>query len=454
MQSFQATGLWYLSSDPDRLIAGTLDFSREGGLRLRLSGTLSESSTLNNPDRYEAVYGVLESSPLGRFVLATGCLRVKYSMSMPGYSTEELAPTIAFVSSRPLETETIEARSAEIRLSGLDEWAHVGRGLEIKAEQREPLQFKYSQPDELIAGIDGSTCGLRFLASWSRTQSSFEFRQHAAWVLAFPIALNVDAVRARWLAPLQNMISWMSDRPSGVVDLSVGVGPSDEESGDVHVLYAPVYWGAEEKEQRGPHEMLVTLRDFETTFASVIEEWWTFHQRFRRFCDVFFSLQYAPPRFVEMRFAWLLRAIAAFASAQASEFSSTRPTASAVAEMLSTQLEDQHSRAEDLLPVAHELLLPTYLETLTNQYRDLAQALTGKSTAQFVDQILRLRSLMLWGSGSSSVSGQEIFWTGERLAMLLKVAIGTQLPSLRPKLGDCFARNARFVQLVQKAHTA
>lgn len=229
MQSFQASGLCYLPSDPDRLVAGTLEFSKENGLRLRLSGSLGEATGLHKTDQHGAVYGVLESSRLGRFVLATACLRVKYSISMPGYSTEELAPAIAFVSSRPFESEAIDARSVQVRLVGLDEWAQVGRGLELRAEPDQSLVFRYFQPAEHGAHVNGSTCDLRFLATW----------------------------------------------------------------------------------------------------------------------------------------------------------------------------------------------------------------------------VLRLRTHML-GGVSSSVSGQDVFWVGERLSMLLKIAIGSQLPSLRPKLRDCFARNPRFVHLIQK----
>jgi hypothetical protein len=445
MESFQASGLWYVPNSPDRLVAGTLDFSRTQGLRLRLSGVLNESISFNESHHYEAVFGLLESSPLGRFVLASNCLRVTYSMRMPGYATEELTPTIAFISAQPLENGGIEAREAEIRLLGLDEWARVGRGLDLKTQHDDSLLFSYSQPRDLILEIERTSCSLRFIASWLRSPSTFEFHQHAAWILSFPERLSVDSIRAIWLAPFQNMLSWMIDRPSGVIDLSLIVSDKTEEARSIHVLYSPIYWGAEE--ELSGHDMLVTLKDFEDSFESVVREWWDFSGRFRRFCEVFFSLQSSPPRFVEMRFAWLLRAASAFASAQDQKYSSHRFDTSIAAENLS-QYSSQ--RAEYLLSAAQELALPEHIESLVEQGFDLAQAIVGPSVSQFVERILRARSAVLAGSGPTSFSGQEILWTGEQLAMLMKIAIGNQLPSLVPRLRDCFTRNSAFLHLAQR----
>jgi hypothetical protein len=99
MQPFESSGFWYLPTNPSDHVAGTLRYTQEEGLRLSLTGSLSEPTGESKPQTYPLIFGAVQGNPYGDMITLARCWQTGQSISLPGFSSEEIH---AGVSKAPL----------------------------------------------------------------------------------------------------------------------------------------------------------------------------------------------------------------------------------------------------------------------------------------------------------------------------------------------------------------
>ena len=111
--------------------------------------------------------------------------------------------------------------------------------------------------------------------------------------------------------PLQNLMTFVSDRPQEVEEFSVQPSerPMDSRGPDIRVI-GPRVQPEDEGEADEPvrhFQMLLTLADVD--FADFIGKWLAVAAKFADAWSVFFGLQYGPPAYLDMAFQSLVQAL-------------------------------------------------------------------------------------------------------------------------------------------------
>ena len=83
MKPFESVGIWFLPEAPDRKVAGTLSFSQDEPLELKLSGVFSEEWGRLTP-HYKLIRGVINQSPYGKYVTLLRSFSKSLHLGMPG----------------------------------------------------------------------------------------------------------------------------------------------------------------------------------------------------------------------------------------------------------------------------------------------------------------------------------------------------------------------------------
>jgi hypothetical protein len=390
MNRLRIKGLWSNEPSLEQTVAGVLTFSPRRGLRLALSGSFTEQYP--GPEAYPALFGVIEHSKLGRFVKLTNCLRVKATIGIPGFATEEISPTFAFFSHQALGDGPMTVAGGSVRFGHLDEWASAGRGFNVASQPGGGFSLSYAPPSALQASTERGNVSLRFSPVWSRHRSGFRVAERAVFDLTTIEHGPAEELLASLVRPLHDFVTFALDRPTAVDDLTVSLPQHDprQSAQPVSVIYKPIYAPDRSERRLAPSDMLFALPDVQDSVSSLLSEWFGLHAQITSFFGAFFGLLYAPPKFVEIRFFWTLHAVGLLASSQKgrlgqvvpdlSDESSLRWLVEAVGEFATAIVPDEDAESfirevrETRNRVAHgQLINPVQLHWLTETIRWLTK---------------------------------------------------------------------------------
>src|SRR4051794_19822411 len=96
MQKFKSTGLWFIPSNPEDRVVGTLE--NKGQLQLSLTGSFGGFAfDPSIGERQPLILGVVEESPSGRFVSLYNSRHSSHTFRMPGFATDRWTPEMAII---------------------------------------------------------------------------------------------------------------------------------------------------------------------------------------------------------------------------------------------------------------------------------------------------------------------------------------------------------------------
>ncbi len=116
---------------------------------------------------------------------------------------------------------------------------------------------------------------------------------------------SADELNGDYAYPLQNLMTFVCDRPQRVEEFSVyPATPSRERPvSPIQVIGARVQ-PEDDEEAKDPvrrFQMLFTLQDAD--FAVLVAKWFQLMERYDAACNIYFGLKYGPPAYVDMTFA-------------------------------------------------------------------------------------------------------------------------------------------------------
>jgi hypothetical protein len=186
-------GIWWLPSNPDDELTGTLEVAPDRSTILSLIGQFKDFSygALNQPKRVERIFGVVA----GKLVTLDGCFLTFGGMSAPGFDRTKVYVSEVFFGEHFLSDSFSEM---SFEFEGAEEWLGV-RGFEITEADfwNRRLSLHYEQPPNLSFEIDANVhLEIRFgtdtFPAFSGKRSSFQMVQKPRVVLVYeePVSLK------------------------------------------------------------------------------------------------------------------------------------------------------------------------------------------------------------------------------------------------------------------------
>ena len=315
MQPFECTGQWWLPDKEKECAAGTLQVSESGDLRLRVIGSLGPPA-VSKSNGYPVILGSVDKCPFGDIVTLSGCMLGGSSIGSSTSTRENYHASRAYfgrisngrmiLRSRACPCACRLYRTGAHDYSGFPE-VHFPSG---KPEEPAPV-LSYAQKNPLSAKVpDGR---LVFGVSIGSDQSQRErcFRESVGFSISCETAKSTDQLNEEYVYPLQNLMTFVCDRPQEVEEFSVRSGEFRWNAAEPEIrVIGPRVQPEEEGDAPEPvryFQMLFTLADVD--FPEFIGKWLRITAKYGDACGVFFGLQYGPPAYLDMAFPSVVQSL-------------------------------------------------------------------------------------------------------------------------------------------------
>ncbi len=453
MQAFECTGQWWLPDREKEPAAGILKVSESGDLRLRLVGSLGPAGMFNSKG-YPTILGWVDKSPFGDIVTLSGCILSGSTIGSPTSTRENYHASRAYFGAHLKQKDDFAFKSMSLRLAGLSEWAHDYSGFvgdrfpSGKIEEPAPvLSYAYKNP--LFANVpDGQlTFGLGIGSHGSYRERSF--RESVGFSISCETAKSSDQLNGEYVYPLQNLMTFVCDRPQEIEEFSVRAGefPKNAAGPEIRVI-GPRVQPEEEGEVPEPvhyFQMLFTLADVD--FADFIGKWLRVTAMFQDACSVFFGLQYGPPAYLDMAFPSVVQSLYLYYLRRDDGIAGSVEEGRRLREILSALPAVDADWIVDRLGGQPFPPLRLVLRRLLEEHSDTMNPLVSSRQDRFINEVINTLKYSVLRQADIELAarhGADLYWMMQKLRFLFKSCILRELEFKSKKITELLQRNGMY----------
>lgn len=312
-EEFKYEGLWWLPSDPDRQVGGTVQYIPSDGIELDFIGNFTDDIDFKNQD---IILGLLKN---GDKITLYNCTQLNFSTNTNGISTATYSAQIAFGKVHFTGAEDLSIKKLSFQCSNLNEWASHLSGYDLSVNKgTSELTLKYKIPDPIKFTLDPYEIAVSVRASMPGLPLSNEFviRQQIQISLTPDKDQDFFAIMADALS-LRNFLSLCVGRPLNLREVKV-TSEHSALQGSERILYPEIeiyYPGVlrtEDQSTLSSRRMLLPLSDIEHRIGEVVGLWFKKSDELGPVFDLYFSTIFAPELYIHQQFLSLVQAVEAY----------------------------------------------------------------------------------------------------------------------------------------------
>jgi hypothetical protein len=453
MQAFECTGQWWLPDKEKECAAGTLKVSESGDLRLRLVGSLGPAEMFKSK-AHPVILGWVDKSPFGDIVTLSECMLGGSTVGSATSTRENYHASRAYFGAHLKQKDDFAFKSMSLRLAGLSDWAHNYSGFvedrlpSGKPEEPAPV-LKYADKNPLIAKVpDGQ---LTFWVGMGSHQSHRErsFRESVGFSISCETAKSSDQLNGEYVYPLQNLMTFVCDRPQEVEEFSVRAGefPRNLAGSEIRVI-GPRVQPEEEGEAPEPvrfFQMLFTLADVD--FADFVGKWVRVTAKYGDACSVFFGLQYGPPAYLDMAFPSVVQSLYLYYARRDDGIAGRIEEERRLKEILSALPAVDADWLVDRLGGRPFPPLYLVLRRLVEEHSDTMNPLVSSRQDRFVNEVINTLKYSVFREADMDLAarhGADLHWMMQKLQFLFKSCMLRELGFKPEKATELFRRNGLY----------
>lgn len=155
-EEFKKSGYFWLPSDPERRIPGTLVITDGGNIELEVVGLFDESieglnRDLNGKDELERIIGHIEKHGL---VTLNDCFYKNKNISFGGISKSSIIVNKALIGVAYDDKEIVLFNNFQFSVEGIDEWVGLS-GIKVEHQfEKQTASITYSPPEEISLNLN------------------------------------------------------------------------------------------------------------------------------------------------------------------------------------------------------------------------------------------------------------------------------------------------------------
>ncbi|MBN9522491.1 hypothetical protein J0H58_28880 [bacterium] len=320
MEAFSSKGTWWLADRPDDTFAGTLNIGEDGEVRLELQGApVPFQNFLKRDDPpVPFILGELRERHkfFGRAATLVRCWTTRMDGGFGGTGTlQEFRAERAYIGQAHLSAAAPEFRQTRLRFSGLNAWADTYTGF----RSIENSFGRVWDAPELIRGpVPGAELSIGAGCDMTGGRHEVRLAEYVELTLTFPSPIGEAELDARFIYPLQNLFTLITDAPNTLTRLVVWLPGS--ETASYSVFAAQTYSDETEAVDQHPYKMLLPYSLIEGDAPRIFGAWLDLYARRAFPLAMYFAGRYDSPRYVDLRLQLLLQALASYTGVTA-----TRP---------------------------------------------------------------------------------------------------------------------------------
>ncbi|NEP77492.1 MAG: hypothetical protein F6K39_04490 [Okeania sp. SIO3B3] len=430
MENIEYSGHWWLPSEPEQTIAGTLTFTNAEGIKLRLIGSfLMLKKTLNVP----IILGIVNQ----KIITLCGCYS---SISIPGFSSEEYWAELALIGRHFSNPDELLFNKARVQYSYLSDWA------DLPAIKREPdfidwnkdkeLKFTYTRPEDIEANTTYGKFSVVYGCSEAGKFESIDFKQFASLIIQPNEELSFKDFYSKFIHPLNNFLTFATDRKNSITELEfysrhgdIGIVDNRHILDEIPIkaIYKNYYPDRDKSDRlllqnEMFSEMLFSLADIKSDFSSTMKRWFDSLEKLDSIFNLFFSIRYKPDMYLDNKFINLVQAVESYHRRRIQK---------------DKKKQTLQERLEGLLE-----LIPEVTNQLINDKES------------FSTKIVRTRNDFIHDNeikNEKSAKPEELPWLTELLSFILQACFLTELGFTPERCHQLLNKNKRYQEVVAKA---
>jgi hypothetical protein len=457
MKAFECMGQWWLPNDDQHPAAGTLRVSQSGEMRLWLLGMLGSLDGLQAKG-HPIILGWVDKCPLGNKVTLVNCVRWGASFGSTEGTRENYHARRGLFGEHLKAREDLVFRSTSVSLAGLSEWAHERTGFRdelsnLGATEGAPV-LSYTHVSPLEAEVPGGRLSLGVRMSANSRHRERQFREEVGLIVDTEAARSADDFNALFVYPLQNLMTFVCDRPQEVLDFVVHPGGprSSPMARDIHVVGARVQpeEDGDEPEPVRPFQMLFTLADVD--FAQFMGKWLEVANRFAAACNIFFGVQYGPPAYIDISFPNIVQALYLYHAQRDGGVADRGKEESRLKEILARLDPADADWIVDRIGARPFPPLLLVLRKLVEEHSHIMNPLVSHRLDRFASEVANTLKYVVFREPymfQAASHGADLYWMMQKLRFLFKSCLLQELGFPKGKAKSLFDRYALYQHVCQ-----
>jgi len=283
-KEIEIKGIWWIPSNPEDKVSGTLKLNEDGGIYLDLIGFFEKHPhDLNKLYDYQIIKGYARS---GGEVTLQDCREIlKRTPFGSGTVHVLISNETAYFNRGYDKKEEIKFDKYYLDFPYLSDWVWLF-GFEADWENLENWSLSFKEPKSYDAKIGDDTIKLR---TTLRAGQEDQFKYVAEQESFFEFTLNNPILfyefKEKYLIPIQNFVSFVTDHANWVEAISAKESTADEttRSAKIHHLF-PFKKGNKTKTS-SPQKHLFWLKKIDKEFNTLLNNWIKIHSELERVYD-------------------------------------------------------------------------------------------------------------------------------------------------------------------------
>ena len=329
-----------------------------------------------------------------------------------------------------------------------------------------PIQFSTFKPNEKFTLVEytphdsvGGAAGDGKVSLAVNLKSHQElhqctFEEEAYLAIKCEGARSVDDLNGAYAYPLQNLMTFICDRPQRVEEFSVyrEKNSSDHPSSKVRVI-GPRVQPEEDEEAKDSvrrFQMLFTLEDVE--FSDLMTKWFRLVERYSAACNIYFGLKYGPPAYVDMTFVHVAQVLHLYYSRRDDGMARRADEAKRLQEVLATLNRTDGEWVVNHVGARPFPTLDEELRELMDQHGTVINPLVSNRQDRFINEVMNSLHYIAHREPEvylASSHGADLYWTMEKLRFLIKACFLAELGFTEQRILVLLERNAMYQHVRQ-----
>ncbi|NES65635.1 MAG: hypothetical protein F6K24_10415, partial [Okeania sp. SIO2D1] len=219
MENIEYSGYWWLPSDPDEKIAGTLTYTNDEGIKLQLIGSFLNSYTAGKiPTNIPVILGIVHRE----IITLCNSINSHSRRSSPGFASQEYTSELALIGRHFTNPDELLFNKARVRYSYLYDWADlplINREpdlINLDWNKERELRFTYTAPEDIEAKTTHGKFSVIYGCSEAGKCGSIDLKQFVSLMIQPNEELSLKDFRSKFIHPLNNFLTFATDRTNSI----------------------------------------------------------------------------------------------------------------------------------------------------------------------------------------------------------------------------------------------
>lgn len=314
-EEFKKSGYFWLPSDPERKIPGTLVITDGGNIELEVVGLFDESiEGLNGNGKLGRIVGHIEKHGL---VTLDDCFYTNKTISCPGISKSSIYVNKALIGVAYEAEEIVVLNTLKFSIEGIDEWVGLSGFKEVELFKNRTASITYSPPEEISLNLNN---GMKLLVTFSWTLPSLPITTEAKITqkIYFKLTSEQECPLNDFISAAYKITTLLSFAIDQTVCIEQLLATSDTIREDIgHGKTIPVsiliYYKSSHYAKMEPkiewHRMLFRFTQIRENAERIVNNWFDAYDKIEPALNLYFSTKTGSYKYSEAQFLALAQGL-------------------------------------------------------------------------------------------------------------------------------------------------